>query len=62
MDKVLYASFKIKVWEDQNYKIDKQKNFMALNLDEIKLQSNVSRRDTTNNEAHKVTEFGERAL
>ncbi len=50
MDKVLYASFKIKIWEDKLYKIEKQKNFMALNLDEIKLQSNVSRRESVQNE------------
>jgi hypothetical protein len=45
MDKVLYASFKIKVWEDKEYKLEKQRT-MALLLEDIKLTSQVSRRET----------------
>ncbi len=42
MDKVLYTSFKIKVWEDKLFKLEKQRENMLLHLDDIQL----SRRET----------------
>ncbi len=66
MEKVLYASFKIKVWEDKEYKLEKQRT-MALLLEDIKLTSHVSRRETALPSqkadldfSHKVSSFIER--
>ncbi len=42
MDKIRYSSFKFKVWEDQFFKIEKQK----LHLEDIKLTANQSKPDT----------------
>ena len=36
MDKVRYASLKFKIWEDKQYKIEKQKK--NINLNDIKLE------------------------